>query len=238
MNPSKIEWIRNPDGSKGFTFNPVTGCNGGCLYCYARPRAKMSQKSPNLKIAHKYRNGFKPTFHPEILDQPAKRKKPTRIFVVSMGDLFGRWVSDEWIEKVFKACAAAPQHTYFFLTKNRVRYRTGYLANIWSKKFNNKKVWWGWSETGLGDAEIKRELDGSLNEYVSLEPLLGSVCISADYPVDWIIVGAQTNPTKLPEKEWVLNIKRQCEDLNIPIFMKNNLAPLGIELAQQFPEGV
>jgi len=57
---------------------------------------------------------FDPTFHRYKLDEPQHWKKPHTIFVCSMADLFGEWVPDEWIEQVFKACEAAPQHRYMF----------------------------------------------------------------------------------------------------------------------------
>lgn len=241
MNPTNIEWVRNPDGFKGHTWNPVTGCNGGCKYCYARPRARMSQKSPNPKIAHKYRNGFKPTFHPEILDQPAKRKKSTRIFVVSMGDLFGDWVSDEWIKHVFEACGAAPQHTYYFLTKNPDRYTHFIGTSLWDYAIK-KNMWFGATIVEAADGLTALTAPG-FNTFVSAEPLNGPMQLDLYYELHpelpcpkWIIVGGQTNPTKLPKKEWVLDIKKQCEKLGVPLFMKNNLAGLGIELVQQFPE--
>lgn len=69
-----------------------------------------------------YPKGFAPTYHAYTMDYPEKRKTPARIFVSSMGDLFGEWVPDIWIEDVFAACKRAPQHTYLFLTKNPQRY--------------------------------------------------------------------------------------------------------------------
>lgn len=236
MNPTNIEWVRNPDGSKGFAFNPLTGCEHDCKYCYARPRALMSQKSPNPKIAYKYRNGFYPTFHPKLLTAPAKRKKSTRVFVCSMADLFGDWVPDEWIKRVFEACDAAPQHTYCFLTKNPKRYVRLALDNKLPKNNNH---WYGQTiDCKIHYGYYYRILPPkTYNEYISVEPMLGRLYFDTGACPSWIIVGGQTRPTVLPEKDWILNIKEQCEKLDTPLFMKNNLAGLGIELIQQFPEG-
>ena len=65
---------------------------------------------------------FFPTFHRYRLNEPAKIKKSRTVFVGSMADIFGEWIPDEWVQEVFKACEAAPQHTYLFLTKNPTRY--------------------------------------------------------------------------------------------------------------------
>lgn len=61
--------------------------------------------------------GFAPILHEYRLTQPAQKKKPANIFVCSMADLFGEWVPESWIERVFEACEAAPWHNYLFLTK-------------------------------------------------------------------------------------------------------------------------
>jgi len=128
----------NPRGSPTFnqtneqvswaawTWNPVTGCLHNCPYCYAR---ELAETNPNLKQL--YPVGFTPLFHHERLDAPANTKVPEkttqdsplgRVFVVSMGDLFGKWVPDEWIAKVFASCIANPQWEYLFLTKFPQRY--------------------------------------------------------------------------------------------------------------------
>lgn len=111
MNKSKIEWC-------DMTWNPITGCYHGCEYCYARRIAHRfrNQDEESIKMTKffkaNYKNGgdlvcleseskdpypveFVPTFHKNRLDEPLKRKKPTKIFVSSMGDLFGEWVPDE-----------------------------------------------------------------------------------------------------------------------------------------------
>ena len=251
MIKTKIDWC-------DFSWNPVTGCLHGCEYCYARKQARRYYPELVEKLRDTDKGplclgfekcgpvksmapvvAFNPMFWPARLNEPAKRKKPARIFVVSMGDLFGKWVPDSWIEQVFKACEAAPQHTYYFLTKNRVRYRTGYLAEIWRERLQprDKKWWWGYSETGL-QYPVDRELSCKFNEFVSIEPLLGQIEIRENLAPNWIIVGAQTNPLVLPKKEWVLDIRKQCADLKIPLFEKNSLEDLELPggLIQQWPD--
>lgn len=126
MNKSAIDWC-------DFSWNPVTGCNFGCEYCYARRQAtrfagnaRLNMTNEQLKtdtaglyiLEQPFKNyngavlpfpaGFAPTFHKYRLGDPAKKKKPANIFVCSMADLFGNWIPEEWIEAVFEACKAAP----------------------------------------------------------------------------------------------------------------------------------
>jgi len=214
LNRTNIEWCTR-------TFNPVTGCKHNCPYCYAR------------KIAMRFTGHFKPEFHPDRLDAPARAKKPQRIFVGSMCDLFGDWVPYDWIEKVLKACKAAPWHTYYFLTKN-------YGRIILSADLGGYFDKYGWWEGETIESGEKIFDGGTLHQFVSIEPMLGQVILSRDKPTSgngsqWVIVGAQTNPTVMPERKWVLDIREQCRALEIPLFEKNSLKPLMGDLIQEVP---
>ncbi len=132
MNKSKIEWC-------DYTWNPVTGCRHGCEFCYAR------------RIDKRFGDGtFTPTFHPERLQDPLKVKKPSRIFVGSMADLFGDWMwnvyengdeegfpsglfSREYVVKcILNIATQCPQHTFMFLTKNpKGMQGIDFPANCW-----------------------------------------------------------------------------------------------------------
>ena len=117
LTPTNIEWVRNPDGSKGHVWNPVTGCtkvSAGCVNCYAE--AVMDRFGKGRKFTDV-------RCHPERLDAPLRRKKPTRIFVNSMSDLFHPDVPDEFIDRVFAVMALCPQHTFMVLTKRPERMR-------------------------------------------------------------------------------------------------------------------
>lgn len=207
LNKTKIEWCTK-------TFNPVTGCLYHCQYCYAR------------KIAMRFQGHFKPTFHPDRLGAPVEEKKPQRIFVCSMADLFGKWVPDEWIERVFAACEKAPWHTYYFLTKNPDRYYRLFEYG-WREKIPSN--WWlGHSTNGISNHGALCDEFIRMHRFISAEPLLFPLSWPQINIPRWIIVGAQTNPTILPKREWVVEIRGQCKKFNIPLFEKNSLAPLDL----------
>lgn len=113
MAKSKIEWTES-------TWNSVTGCtkiSEGCVNCYAERMAKRLKGMGNRK----YRNGFELTLHPQSLNEPLEWKKPRRIFVCSMSDLFHEQVPFDFIDQVFAVMALAPQHTFIVLTKRAER---------------------------------------------------------------------------------------------------------------------
>ena len=256
MDKTRIDWCQS-------TFNPITGCLHGCQYCYARDIANRFKGydyhdgEPNVlastaieltepvtitrkngkQYAAPYPFGFKPTFHRYKLNEYAN--KPGRnIFVCSMADLFGEWVPDEWIEDVFEACKAAPQHNYLFLTKNPARYIE--LENDrklpWSDNF-----WFGTSVTKQSDNYTWFK-DKKFHWFLSIEPLLEDLKnMDVQNPLpEWIIIGAETGRRKdrvIPKREWIENIVDQCRVYGIPVFMKQSLTDIwGEELIHEFPE--
>jgi protein gp37 len=126
--PTKIDWVRNPDGTPGETWNPVTGCtpvSEGCQNCYAKRIATRLRG----RCGYPADNPFRATCHPDRLDIPLKRKKPTTFFVCSMGDLFHANVPTQFIEKVFCVMQGANHHKYVILTKRPNRMRK-YITNV------------------------------------------------------------------------------------------------------------
>jgi protein gp37 len=116
-----IEWTKNDDGSAGRTWNVVTGCDKtspGCDHCYAENIARRFAGGPGFP------NGFAVTVHPERLTAPLRWRKPTRVFVNSMSDMFHAGIPDELIAQMFAVMAATPQHTYQILTKRHGRMRS------------------------------------------------------------------------------------------------------------------
>lgn len=187
MNKTKIEWC-------DYTWNPVHGCNFGCDYCYARGIAsryglrdreghliEMDEPvvfNPDTHPHAAYPFGFTPTFRPERLGDPAKKTKGAKIFVTSMGDLFGDWVPADWIRQVFDVCQQAPQHTFMFLTKNPGRFQQ------WSPEYTVRdhaahisNAWFGFTATCQADLD-KRAFAARYfprNTFISIEPLHGPI---------------------------------------------------------------
>lgn len=275
MEKTKIDWCDS-------TWNPVTGCLHGCEYCYARgiaerfrpfvlPRltdekqvhdlreavATICKDGKERKCAYPY--GFEPTFHRYRLNDYIA-KKGRNIFVCSMADLFGDWVPDSWIEKVFAACEKAPQHRYLFLTKNPGRYadltRKGIMPqgdNYWfgatydhcnwsGKKVIGRPATWEFGGKTIHDAgDWYFPTHPEKNRFISFEPLLydiGSRIGSTGG--DWHIIGAETGKRKGRvecQPEWVHNIVKWSDEHGVPVFMKDSLIPIVGEenMRREFP---
>jgi protein gp37 len=120
---TKIEWTRGDDGSAGATWNPVTGCDEvaeGCDHCYAKTFAERWRGVPG----HPFEQGFDVRLWPDRLDKPLSWRKPRRVFVNSMSDLFHDAVPTEFIARVFATMALSSRHTYQLLTKRPARMRS------------------------------------------------------------------------------------------------------------------
>jgi protein gp37 len=184
-----------------------------------------------------YPFGFAPTFHKYRLAEPMQVKKPSKIFVVSMGDLFGDWVPDEWKYKVLEACQNVVQHTYLFLTKNPLGLNSPYHLYF----YRNENFWIGTSITKI--SELRRaqhlidETAEHTNRFLSLEPLLGDLGYMPELRgYKWVIIGQQTNPDRPPKDDWVQSIIDQCKAAEVPVFVKSPLYekfPI-----QEWPEGL
>lgn len=185
---TKIEWC-------DATWNPITGCtpcSPGCEHCYA---ANMVRRFPHL---HGYYDDPAPTgqgdqvefhgvanptpfatvqFHPERLGAPLHWRRPRRVFVCSMGDLFHEDVTGEWRRRVALVMANCPQHTFLMLTK-RPQYvgafnrATEYVGGV-------EPNWW-LGVTVCNQAEANEKIPVLLQtpaalRFVSIEPMLGPV---------------------------------------------------------------
>ena len=212
MNKTTIAWTER-------TWNPVTGCtkySAGCVHCYAEVMAKrlkgMGQK--------RYANGFELTLHPEALNEPKKVKEPSMFFVCSMADLFHDSVPYEFIDKVMNTIAATPQHTYQLLTKR--------ISNMFDFFEHGRVVPNNcWIGTTVENADVKwrmnwlREIKSASVRFISCEPLLSDLGELDLFNIDWVIAGGESgNQARPMKKEWVLNIKRQCEEHGVPFFFK------------------
>lgn len=246
MNKTKIDYV---DAS----WNPVTGCCHYCEYCYAKKIAERFGKfTDHSKHFHRgmsldpiymleepvkgnpYPYLFNPTFHRYRLNDPACITKSRNIFVCSMADLFGEWVPDSWIEDVFRACEAAPQHRYLFLTKNPMRYRElQYKIPLPT----SDRYWYGTTLTGTDGEAL--HFSGE-HCFLSIEPMLEPInAVDMWKHFGWIIIGAETGNRKdkvIPKREWIESIVAECRKYNVPVFMKSSLRDLmGDDFIQEFP---
>jgi protein gp37 len=266
---TNIEWTRNDDGTKGETWNPTTGCDRvtpGCDHCYAMTMAKRLKGMGQAKYQRDgdpktSGPGFGLTIHPDALDLPLHWRKPRKVFVNSMSDLFHADVPDGFIGSVFDVMARTPQHTYQILTKRHARMRS--LLNRWA---NDDWMWrrhdalWCGPVKGplpnvhLGisaedekrfDLRIEALLDTPASvRFVSAEPLLGPIRMRAsllvgralDPPdgIGWVIAGGESGPGSRPcELDWLRSIRDACADADVPFFCKQ----LGAILGRQYDAG-
>jgi len=221
MNKTRIEWA-------DYTWNPVVGCRRGCDYCYAR---RFAERGLGEYGVFEKGQRFQPRFFPERLLLPQRIKKSSRIFVCSMGELFGPWVSEDWQEEVIAAARWADWHTFMFLTKYPEALPQ---FNPWPDN-----CWVGATATNrqeLETASIKLSDVEAPARYVSLEPLLAPINPWDLIPLDWIIIGAQTGPgARAPEARWIEEVIAQANAQGIPLFLKDNLR--WPEKRQEWPEG-
>jgi len=201
MNKTGIQWT-------DLTWNPISGCNKispACDNCYAERMAKR------LGGRHGYDKvkPFAVTLHPQKLYEPLKIKKTHRIFIVSMGDLFHPNVPIEYVKEIFSVMNQANWHTFICLTK-----RAENMYRIAENITWTDNIWQGVTvKNGNYIQRIKFLQDiPSKIKFVSFEPLLGNITNLNLNNIDWAIVGGETGRRSRPmKKEWVLNIKNQCE---------------------------
>lgn len=202
MNRTKIDWT-------DYTWNPITGCKHGCWYCYA------------YKMFERFHRSFEPEFHPERLGELDKIKKPCRIFVCSVADLFAEWTKPAWRRGVLERITD-PKYkhiTFQLLTKSPERITINNVNNIWVgvTVTNQSEIWL--------IQDLIKNYEGL--KFVSFEPILGEIQVPDSFweHIDWAIVGKLTGSGKVKlDKKWVESIDKQCRKAGgIPTFLKNNL---------------
>ena len=217
---SKIEWTES-------TWNPVRGCtrvSEGCRFCYAeRIAARFSGKgmayeglAKNTKAGPRWTQQVLPIR--ELLNEPLKWKKPRRIFVNSMSDLFHEKVELSYIQDVFSVMKEANWHQFQVLTKRAERLLEFNAQLSWSPN-----IWMGVSveDKRVADRiEALRQTDAHI-KFLSLEPLLGALPNLKLDGIDWVIVGGESGPgAREMKKKWVIDIRNQCTDADVAFFFK------------------
>jgi protein gp37 len=218
---TEIEWT-------DVTWNPVAGCtvvSPGCTNCYAmRMAARLDAMGMPKYRALTRKSGRRAVWTGKIrldakaLAIPMQWRKPRRIFVNSMSDLFHDGVPLAFIAKVWSVMERTPGHTYQILTKrpDRMAQATVSLPVL-------KNVWLG---TSVENADYLDRLDALRDvcaavRFVSFEPLLGSVADADLTDIHWAIVGGESGPRARPmAEEWVDEIEALCRDAGAAFFFK------------------
>lgn len=165
-----------------------------------------------------YRNGFRVTLHPHVLEIPLRWKQPRTIFVNSMSDLFHKKVHVRFIHKVFDVARSVPQHNFQVLTKRSFRLLQLNDELSWPRNLcmgvtvENAKYSFRIDHLKQTSAAIK---------FLSLEPLLGPIPNLDLNGIDWVIVGGESGPGARPiHPDWVIDIRDQCINAKVPFFFK------------------
>ncbi len=215
MKKTHIEWC-------DYSINPVKGLcpmackdNRGKEYCYAR------------RMYKRFKWNMRQRYDASAWLGLGSLRKPSRIFVGSMYELFGNWVNLRSLELIFEVVREFPQHTFLFLTKKPEN-----LAE-WSPFPEN--CWVGVSVTSNGGMTLAMTNLANIRapmRFISFEPLLGAIGMNDHMSmkgiIDWVIIG-QCTPVKAstePKIEWVHEIVEAADKADIPVFLKDNLIPL------------
>lgn len=224
MAESRIEWT-------DATWNPVAGCSivtAGCTHCYAMEMARRLEAMGVEKYAGLTRKSGKRVIwngvvreDRDALSIPGRWRKPRKIFVNSMSDLFHDAVSTGFIGEVWQVMRGTPWHNYQILTKRPDRMAEvvaamgpdGVLPNVWlGTSVENADVAWRIDHLRLVPAAIR---------FISFEPLIGSVGDVDLTDIDWAIVGGESGRNARPIREaWIDEIHELCRDAETAFFFK------------------
>jgi protein gp37 len=223
MAQSQIEWT-------DATWNPVAGCSivsAGCTNCYAmemahRLKAMGVPKYKGLTRVSGKRIIWNGVVREDVasLDIPLNWKKPRKIFVNSMSDLFHEKVSDRFIEMVWQVMETTPRHHFQILTKRPERMRT-FITDRIGKILPN--VWLGTSvedASEIGRIDYLRSVPAAIR-FISFEPLIGPVGNVNLEEIHWAIVGGESGRRARPIQEsWIDEIYETCDMFGTAFFFK------------------
>jgi protein gp37 len=166
----------------------------------------------------RYRNGFRVTLQPDVVELPLRWRRPRMIFVNSMSDLFHKDVPAEFIARCFDVMKRASRHTFQVLTKRPERAvdlapRLPWPRNVWMRTTVE-------SAALIHRVSLLTQIPAHVR-FLSLEPLLGPI---PDLPlsgVHWVIVGGESGPgARRMDPDWVLQIRDRCLAHGVPFFFK------------------
>ncbi len=200
-----IEWTDK-------TWNPTVGCNKvspGCKNCYAEALTKRFYKQ--------YPNGFEFTIHPQRLDDPRRWRKPSRVFVNSMSDLFHEQMPFGFLQEVFHVMEECPQHVFQILTKRHKR-----LVELAPELNWPKNVWMGVSVENQDYAhrvDCLKQVPATVR-FLSCEPLLGPLKLNLE-EIHWVIMGGESGHGHRPiQADWIRDVRDQADVLDVAFFFK------------------
>lgn len=205
-----IEWT-------DLTWNPVTGCtkvSQGCKHCYAERMAQRLLAMGNPR----YTRGFTVTMHDDLIDAPRRWKRPRRVFVNSMSDLFHEDLPVDFIERVYATIVDCPQHRFQILTKRSARLRQlaprlPWPENLWmGVSVENNEALARIHDLATVPAQVR---------FLSCEPLLERLENPPLESIHWVICGGESGPGARPmQAEWVEDLLRQCRASHTAFFFK------------------
>lgn len=233
---SRIEWLGG-----GATWNPVTGCtkvSPACAHCYAERMAKRLAGRCGYPADHP----FRVTLHPERLEEPLRWRKPRRVFVCSMSDLFHEEVPVNFLEQVWRVMLSAQQHTFLVLTKRpqimaeRIRHVFARIYGDYEMAHHHvpSRIWLGVTAEDQQRADERIPLllqTPAAVRWVSVEPMLGPVDLrpwlmaetaKVRPALDWVVCGGETGAGARPtDPRWIENLRDQCQSRGVPFFLKS-----------------
>jgi len=234
MNKTGIEYL-------DFTWNPTHGCSAistGCDNCWAKTMA--TRLAAMGAPGYDKQDPFKVTFHPDRLKEPLKRKKPARIGVSFMGDLFHGDVKIEFIWQIFNIMMVS-EHIFLILTKRPLRMESVLVRMFDTLSFEAmNNIWFG--VTAENQIQADNRIPALLklpvkNHWVSVEPMLEqidiyqylicescldpSVCWCCDSRLNWVVCGGESGSgARAMDIDWVTSLKGQCKKAGTPFMFK------------------
>lgn len=219
------------------TWNPTTGCtrvSAGCDHCYADRLSRRlladtyRARLPVVNTEANRRDPFAVRTWPARLAIPGSWRRPRRVFVNSMSDLFHKDVPEEFVRSCFQVMLGVGRHVYQVLTKRPGR--AAWFVERHTDLFPAglpSHIWMGTSVEDQSVAYRVRHLLGvrAAVRFLSCEPLIGPLNLASflagRQAVHWVIVGGESGPDVRPmDPEWARLVRDQCRAHNVPFFFK------------------